>query len=71
MDKVIYKGFPVTFEAYCQPNEPELGIQEHYIIEDILMCGINPEDLLGDEGMEELIEYINDAIVNYKTQYHG
>lgn len=59
MAKTTYKGFPVTFTAYYQPDEPELGIQEHYIIEDILICGIEPDDLLGDEGMKELIEYIN------------
>ena len=59
MGQTIYKGFPVTFTAYYQPDEPELGIQEHYIIEDILICGIEPDDLLGDEGMKELIEYIN------------
>lgn len=64
MDKVIYKGFPVTFEAYYQPNEPELGIQEHYIIEDILMCGIDPEELLGDEGMQELIGFIQEELLN-------
>lgn len=71
MDKLIYKGFPVTFTAYYQPSESDLGIQEHYIVEDILMCGIDPEELLGDEGMNELIEYINDELFNYKNQYHG
>jgi hypothetical protein len=71
MEKVIYKGFPVTFEAYHQPTEPEVGIQEHYQIEEVLMCGIDPYELLGDDGFNELVEYIIDALVNYKTQYHG
>lgn len=65
MDKVIYKGFPVTFEAYYQPDEPELGIQEYWIVEDILMCGIDPEDLLGDEGMSKLIQFIQEELSNY------
>ena len=66
MDKVIYKGFPVTFKAYYQPSEPEVGIQEHYQIEEILMCGINPEELLGDDGMDELIEYIQQDLFTPK-----
>ena len=64
MDKVIYKGFPVTFTAYYQPRERDLGIEEHYIIEDILMCGIDPEELLGDEGMQELIGFIQEELLN-------
>ena len=64
MAKTTYKGFPVTFTAYYQPDEPELGIQEYYIIEDILMCGIDPEDLLGDEGMQELIGFIQEELLN-------
>lgn len=64
MDKVTYKWFPVTFTAYYQPSEPEVGIQEHYIIEDILIFGIDPEDLLGDEGMEELIGFIQEELLN-------
>ena len=71
MTQTTYKGFPVTFTAYYQPSEPELDIQEHYIIEDILICGIDPEDLLENEGMNKLIEYINDELFNYKTQYYG
>jgi len=65
MGQTNYKGFPVTFTAYHQPKESDLGIQEHYIIEDILMCGIDPDELLGDEGMEELIEFINKELLNY------
>lgn len=64
MAKTTYKGFPVTFTSYYQPDEPELGIQEHYIIEDILMCGIDPEELLGDEGMQELIGFIQEVLLN-------
>ena len=64
MAKTTYKGFPVTFTAYYQPDEPELGIQEHYIIEDILICGIEPDDLLGDEGMQELIGFIQEELLN-------
>lgn len=71
MDKVTYKGFPVTFTAYYQPSEPDVGIQEHYQIEEVLMCGIDPYELLGDDGFNELIEYINDELFNYKTQYNG
>ena len=66
MGQTTYKGFPVTFKAYYQPNEPELGIQEHYQIEEILMCGIDPEELLGDDGMEELIEYIQQDLFTPK-----
>jgi hypothetical protein len=29
------------------------------------MCGIDPDELLGDEGMEELIEFINKELLNY------
>jgi hypothetical protein len=65
MEQTNYKGFPVTYTAYHQPKESDLGIQEHYIIEDILMCGIDPDELLGDEGMEELIEFINKELLNY------
>jgi hypothetical protein len=64
MGQTNYKGFPVTFTEYYQPDEPELGIQEHYIIEDILIFGIDPEDLLGDEGMEELIGFIQEELLN-------
>ena len=63
MGQTIYKGFPVTFTAYYQPKESDLGIQEHYIIEDILMCGIDPDDLLGDDGMEELIGFIQKELL--------
>jgi hypothetical protein len=58
MAQTTYKGFPVTFTAYYQPSEREVGLEAHHIVEDILMCGIDPEDLLGDEGMKELIEFI-------------
>lgn len=71
MNEVTYKGFPVTFTPYYQPNERDLGIQEHYIIEDILMCGIDPEELLGEKGMQELIEYIAKELDNNKNSYHG
>lgn len=71
MDKLTYKGFPVTFTPYYQESEQDLGIEEHYIIEDILICGIDPEELLGDEGMKELIEYIQTELDNYKNSYHG
>ena len=64
MAKTTYKGFPVTFESYYQPSESDLGIEEHYIIEDILMCGIDPEELLGDEGMQELIGFIQEELLN-------
>lgn len=64
MAKTTYKGFPVTFTAYYQPRERDLGIEEHYIIEDILMCGIDPEELLGDEGMQELIGFIQEELLN-------
>ena len=66
MGQITYKGFPVTFTAYYQPNEPELGIQKHYQIEEILMCGIDPEELLGDDGMDELIEYIQQDLFTPK-----
>ena len=66
MGQTTYKGFPVTFTAYYQPSEPELGIQQHYQIEEILMCGINPEELLGDKGMEELIEFIQQDLFTPK-----
>jgi len=65
MEQTTYKGFPVTFKSYYQPSERDLGIQEHYIIEEILMCGIDPEELLGDDGMKELIDYINEELLNY------
>jgi hypothetical protein len=65
MEKVTYKGFPVTFKSYYQPSERDLGIEEHYIIEEILMCGIDPEELLGDDGMKELIDYIQEELLNY------
>ena len=71
MTEVTYKGFPVTFTPYHQPSEPELGIDEHYQIEDILLSGIDPEELLGDKGMQELIEYIQTELDNYKNSYHG
>lgn len=71
MNEVTYKGFPVTFTPYHQPSERDLGIQEHYIIEDILMCGIDPEELLGEKGMQELIEYIAKELDNNKNSYHG
>ena len=58
MQHITYKGFPITFTPYYQPSEKELGIEAHYIVEDILMCGIDPQDLLGDEGMQQLIEFI-------------
>jgi len=64
MGQTNYKGFPVTYTAYHQPKESDLGIQEHYIIEDILMCGIDPDELLGDDGMEELIEFISKELLN-------
>lgn len=64
MAKTTYKGFPVTFTSYYQPRERDLGIEEHYIIEDILMCGIDPEELLGDEGMQELIGFIQEELLN-------
>lgn len=64
MAKTTYKGFPITFTAYYQPRERDLGIEEHYIIEDILMCGIDPEELLGDEGMQELIGFIQEELLN-------
>ena len=64
MAKTTYKGFPVTFTSYYQPRERDLGIEEHYIIEDILMCGIDPEELLGDEGMQELIGFIQEKLLN-------
>lgn len=67
MGQTTYKGFPVTFTAYYQPSEPELGIQEHYQIEEILMCGIDPEELLGDDGMKELIDYIHEELFNFKN----
>ena len=71
MTEVTYKGFPVTFTPYYQPSEPDLGIDEHYQIEDILLSGIDPEELLGDKGMQELIEYIQTELDNYKNSYHG
>ena len=71
MNEVTYKGFPVTFTPYYQPSERDLGIQEHYIIEDILMCGIDPEELLGEKGMQELMEYISTELNNNKNSYHG
>ena len=64
MEQTTYKGFPVTFTSYYQPSESDLGIEEHYIIEDILMCGIDPEELLGDEGMQELIGFIQEELLN-------
>ena len=64
MAKKTYKGFPVTFTSYYQPRERDLGIEEHYIIEEILMCGIDPEELLGDEGMQELIGFIQEELLN-------
>lgn len=64
MAKTTYKGFPVTFTSYYQPRERDLGIEEHYIIEDILMCGIDPEELLGDDGMQELIGFIQEELLN-------
>lgn len=64
MAKTNYKGFPVTFTSYYQPRERDLGIEEHYIVEDILMCGIDPEELLGDEGMQELIGFIQEELLN-------
>jgi hypothetical protein len=64
MAKTTYKGFPVTFTSYYQPRERDLGIEEHYIIEEILMCGIDPEELLGDEGMQELIGFIQEELLN-------
>jgi hypothetical protein len=64
MGQTTYKGFPVTFTAYYQPRERDLGIEEHYIIEDILMCGIDPEELLGDDGMQELIGFIQEELLN-------
>ena len=64
MAKTTYKGFPVTFTAYYQPRERDLGIEEHYIIEEILMCGIDPEELLGDDGMQELIGFIQEELLN-------
>ena len=64
MEQIIYKGFPVTFKSYYQPSESDLGIEEHYIIEDILICGIDPEELLGDEGMQELIGFIQEELLN-------
>ena len=64
MAQTTYKGFPVTFTAYYQPSERDLGIEEHYIIEDILMCGIDPEELLGNDGMEELIGFIQEELLN-------
>lgn len=67
MGQITYKGFPVTYTAYYQPSEPDLGIQEHYQIEDILLCGIDPEELLEDEGMEKLIEYIQQDLFNFKN----
>lgn len=71
MNEVTYKGFPVTFTPYYQPSERDLGIQEHYIIEDILICGIDPEELLGEKGMQELMEYISTELDNNKNSYHG
>lgn len=65
MEQTTYKGFPVTFKSYYQPSERDLGIEEHYIIEEILMCGIDPEELLGDDGMKELIDYIHEELLNY------
>lgn len=64
MGQTNYKGFPVTFKSYYQPRERDLGIEEHYIIEEILMCGIDPEELLGDEGMQELIGFIQEELLN-------
>ena len=64
MAKTTYKGFPVTFTSYYQPRERDLGIEEHYIIEDILMCGIDPEELLGDDGMQELIGFIQEELLS-------
>ena len=64
MEQITYKGFPVTFKSYYQPSESDIGIEEHYIIEDILMCGIDPEELLGDEGMKELIGFIQEELLN-------
>ena len=64
MEQTTYKGFPVTFKSYYQPSERDLGIEEHYIIEDILMCGIDPEELLGDDGMQELIGFIQEELLN-------
>jgi hypothetical protein len=63
MAQTIYKGFPITYTSYYQPKESDLGIQEHYIIEDVLMCGIDPYDLLGDDGMQELYEFINKELL--------
>ena len=71
MTEVTYKGFPVTFTPYYQESEQDLGIDEHYIIEDILLCGIDPNDLLENDGMNELIEYIQTELDNYKNSYHG
>ena len=64
MEQTTYKGFPVTFKSYYQPSERDLGIEEHYIIEEILMCGIDPEKLLGEDGMEELIGFIQEELLN-------
>jgi hypothetical protein len=70
MAKVTYKGFPVTFTSYYQPTERELGIQGHYIVEDIKIFGIEPDELLED-GMQELIEYICKELETNKNSCHG
>jgi len=71
MQQITYKGFPVTFTSYYQPTERELGIQAHYIIEDIKIFGIEPDELLEEDGMEELIAFIAEELETNKNSYHG
>jgi hypothetical protein len=71
MAEVTYKGFPVTFTSYYQPTERELGIQGHYIVEDIKIFGIEPDELLEEDGMEELIAFIVEELEANKNSYHG